>query len=294
MKSNIQPPRIGKNPISVAYKTKAVLGEGAFWDHIGQRLLWVDILEAKIFVGSENAYHVHRLPVMATAIWKVYRDRIYLATDEGIGELNLETGCYRTLVEVEANNPATRSNDGCMAPDGSFWFGTMLREPHRKGGAIYRVTPDMAVEQVARPVGIPNTFVFPAGGSYALIGDSFDRQISRHYIHNGVLAEAESWLTKARGSTGVPDGSALVGDVAVINAEWDGGRLVAYDLRGKEYDTLDLPVPRPTSCTLGGLDGRVLYVTTAREGLTKADLESAPLSGAVFAVHLNSFDVRGQ
>ncbi|MDN3517816.1 SMP-30/gluconolactonase/LRE family protein [Aquisalimonas lutea] len=280
-------PRLANVRCSVAYETRNGLGEGAFWDRAGRRLLWVDILGANVFVGAGEAYETYRLPVMPSVIWKVSGERVYLATDEGVGELDLDNGRYRTVVEVEADQPDTRSNDGGEAPDGSFWFGTMLREPVRKGGALYRVSPNLSVQRVGGPVGIPNTFLFPAGGAYALIGDSFDRRIVRYQLHDSALSGGEPWMAKATGSSGVPDGSALVDETAVINAEWDGGRLVAYNMRGEAYDALNLPVSRPTSCALGGGDGRLLYVTSAREGLTDAELEAQPLAGAVFAVHLN-------
>jgi len=243
-----------------------------------------------VFVGVDDAYEAYRLPVMPSVIWKVRGEQVFLATDEGVGALDLSNGNYRTVVKVEADQPETRSNDGGAAPDGSFWFGTMLREPVTKGGALYRVAPDLSVQRVAGPVGIPNTFLFPDGGSYALIGDSFDRRIARYRLRDGALTEGESWMTKASGSTGVPDGSALLDETAVINAEWDGGRVIAYNLDGNEYDSVNLPVTRPTSCAVGGGYGRVIYVTSASHGLSAEQLQFEPLAGAVFAIHLNPAD----
>lgn len=268
------------------YQARNRLGEGAFWDHDGQRLLWVDILDAKVFVETPQGYATFSLPVMPSAIWKVSNDHVYLATEEGVGELALGNGHYRTVLPVEADRPDTRSNDGAMAPDGSFWFGTMLREPVRKGGALYRVAPDFSVRRMYAPVGIPNTFLFPARAGFALIGDTFERCIHRYELRDGKADRNGTWMEKDNAARGVPDGSALAGDNAVINAEWDGGRLVAYDMQGQAYDSIDLPVSRPTSCTLGGSHGRVLYVTSARDGLTPVRLEREPLAGSVFAVHL--------
>jgi sugar lactone lactonase YvrE len=44
--------------------------------------------------------------------------------------------------------------------------------------------------------------------------------------------------------------------------------------------TILLPVPRPTSCAFSG-DGRTLFITTARIGLSDAQLDDAPLSGSL-------------
>lgn len=275
--------------LKVLFPVANHLGEGAFWDGAGQRLLWVDILARRVFVQSGGDNTAYVLPVMPSAIWKVVEDQAYLATEEGIGVLRLTDGEYRTLLEVEADRPETRSNDGGVAPDGSFWFGTMLREPKYKGGAIYRVSPDLAVARMEESVGIPNTFLFSSNGEQALIGDSFERRIYRYALGGGRLGKRQVWLAKDDADAGVPDGSVLLDDALVINAEWDGGRVVAYDMNGQECDALTLPVARPTSCALGGQNGRTLFVTSAREGLTSAELARQPDAGAVFAVELGEF-----
>ena len=262
------------------------LGEGAFWDASGQRLLWVDILEQRAMVKQGNSFSNYKLPVMPSVIWKVTEEQVYLASEKGVGILALSDGDYRTVVEVEADRPDTRSNDGGVAPDGSFWFGTVLNEPKGKGGAIYRVAPDLSVERMAAPVGIPNTFLFPSSGEYALIGDSLERRIYRYSIDGDHLGAREVWMEKGSNDGGTPDGSVLIGERMVINAEWDGGRIVAYDMEGRECDALSLPVSRPTSCALGGADGRTLFITSAREGLTREEIAQQPDAGAVFAVQL--------
>jgi sugar lactone lactonase YvrE len=48
---------------------------------------------------------------------------------------------------------------------------------------------------------------------------------------------------------------------------------------------IDLPVLRPTSCAFSD-DGRSLFVTNARLGLSNDKLRSAPASGAVLTVRL--------
>lgn len=274
--------------VSTLFHAENQLGEGAFWEATKQRLLWVDILERKVLVQNGNGYAEYILPVMPSAIWKVVEGQVYLATEQGVGLLNLANGSYRTVVEVEASRPLTRSNDGGVAPDGSFWFGTMLCEPTKKGGAIYRVDPALSVEYVDGPVGIPNTFLFPPGWNAALIGDTYDRSIYRYALAPGKPRRESVWLAKSDSRVGNPDGSALVDGAVIVNAEWDGGRLVAYDLAGRKFDELRLPVSRPTSCAVGGKDGRSLFVTSAREGLSDDALAREPESGSVFEVRIAS------
>jgi sugar lactone lactonase YvrE len=51
-----------------------------------------------------------------------------------------------------------------------------------------------------------------------------------------------------------------------------------------------LPVPQVSSCAFGGDDLNYLFITTARENMTDADLFEYPDSGNVFIVKT---DVRG-
>jgi sugar lactone lactonase YvrE len=65
-------------------------------------------------------------------------------------------------------------------------------------------------------------------------------------------------------------------------AVWGGGVVRRYDPVGVLVDELELPAPRVTSCCFGGDAYDELYVTTAREGMSEAELDHYPLSGSVF------------
>ncbi|MNW11734.1 SMP-30/Gluconolaconase/LRE-like region [compost metagenome] len=49
-----------------------------------------------------------------------------------------------------------------------------------------------------------------------------------------------------------------------------------------------LPVSQVTNCTFGGPDLCTLFITSARVGLSPAQLLAEPLAGALFAVSLDS------
>jgi len=89
---------------------------------------------------------------------------------------------------------------------------------------------------------------------------------------------------------GVPDGLTVNVQGYVWSAQWDGSCIIRYDPAGNIERRINLPVPRPTSCTFGGADRQTLYVTSARTGLAAETLASAPDCGHVFSVDL---DIRG-
>jgi sugar lactone lactonase YvrE len=87
-------------------------------------------------------------------------------------------------------------------------------------------------------------------------------------------------------SDSTPDGGAMDTSGHLWNAHWDGFKVQCYAANKKERDTLNLPVPKVTSCCFGGPDLRHLFITTAREGMSAIELQEYPLSGHVFVVKL--------
>jgi sugar lactone lactonase YvrE len=63
-----------------------------------------------------------------------------------------------------------------------------------------------------------------------------------------------------------------------------GGRLVRYAPDGRIDREVALPITQPTSCAFGGADLRTLYVTSATQRMTEAELAAQPFAGGVFAL----------
>jgi len=81
----------------------------------------------------------------------------------------------------------------------------------------------------------------------------------------------------------VPDGTAVDADGYLWNAQWGGWRIVRYAPDGRIDRIVEMPVAQPTSCAFGGPDLRTLYVTSARDELSDAELAGQPLAGGLFA-----------
>jgi sugar lactone lactonase YvrE len=63
--------------------------------------------------------------------------------------------------------------------------------------------------------------------------------------------------------------------------------VVRYAPDGSIDRVVTLPVSRPTCPAFGGSDLKTLYITSARDGLSAAELEAEPLAGGVFAIHVD-------
>ncbi len=87
---------------------------------------------------------------------------------------------------------------------------------------------------------------------------------------------------------GLPDGSTRDAAGAVYNCRVAGGAGIARIAPSGAVEMIELPVRSPTSCTFGGPDLRTLYVTSARFGMSEAELAARPAEGALVAVPLAS------
>jgi sugar lactone lactonase YvrE len=69
---------------------------------------------------------------------------------------------------------------------------------------------------------------------------------------------------------------------------WTGLRggwgVVRLDTEGALDRLVALPVPCPSGLAFGGPDGSTLFITTARDAVSREALEAAPLSGRLFVV----------
>ena len=82
---------------------------------------------------------------------------------------------------------------------------------------------------------------------------------------------------------GIPDGLTLDTAGCLWLAVWGTGELHRYTPDGTLDTIVRLPVSQVTSAAFGGADLSTLYITTARENLTPADLRAQPQAGDIFA-----------
>lgn len=79
---------------------------------------------------------------------------------------------------------------------------------------------------------------------------------------------------------------AVMGKTRCLQAQFNGGSLVRYAPDGRIDRILPLPVRRPTCSTFGGPDLDLLYITTASQGMSAAEMQAEPLAGALLALRV--------
>lgn len=87
-----------------------------------------------------------------------------------------------------------------------------------------------------------------------------------------------------------PDGAEVDADGFMWSAHWGGGQVVRYNKRGEIVLRLCLPVTNPTNLTFGGPNLDWLIITSAKQGLNRAQLASEPQAGHVFIYQLQGIN----
>ncbi|MGW5469710.1 SMP-30/gluconolactonase/LRE family protein [Streptomyces chartreusis] len=262
----------------VAVRAEAELGEGPTWDARSGRLLWIDILGARIHTYDpvSGRRTVRTTPQHVGAVKPRAGGGLVLNLRDGVGLLDADDS-FRWLHHEPL--PGRRANDAAVAPDGSLWAGTMRYDEAPGGGSLSRFTGDGSVDLVLDDVAVSNGTGWSPDGSLMYYIDSPTRRIDVFDHADGRVGDRRPFVEIEDGA-GFPDGLTVDADGCVWVALWDGSAVRRYTPAGELDRVIELPVPRVTACAFAGPDLTDLYITTARVGL-KSPL---PLSGSLLVV----------
>jgi L-arabinonolactonase len=267
----------------------AELGESPVWHPQRCSLLWLDIIEKKLYekkfsscsLTIDKEWH---LPEHASFMARdeFEPEILWMVTDKSFGKFSLVTGLYESLLKIPTNE-SFRANDGGISPDGHFWFGTMQWEPTGFLGGIYSISPDGELRDHNIAIGIPNTFCWSNDGKFLYISDSFNKVISAYSEVKGSAATPHREILHDFSSFEyTPDGGAMSSDDCLYNALWSGGSLAVIGSQGEMLSQLSVPALQATSCCFGGPNYQHLFITSAKVAMSMSDLKKYPESGCVF------------
>jgi sugar lactone lactonase YvrE/DNA-binding IclR family transcriptional regulator len=287
MSISINPRPLGalREDVSVAIPGSDFLAEGPYWSVAEQKLHWVDILAPAMVVGDpvKGSRDVTPMAELVGCLAPRASGGFLIATESGIKAVN--GGVITTIAEPEADRPGNRFNDGKCDRAGRFWVGSLAINTAPDQGALWRLDANGSVQCMARNIHVANGLGWSPDDSVFYFTDSGRRTIFAYDfdIASGDIENRRVFATLPEG-TGTPDGLTVDSEGFVWSAHWDGWCITRYDPQGKVERVINLPVPRPTSCTFGGPNLDILYVTTARIRLSAQQLAEAPLSGSILAI----------
>jgi sugar lactone lactonase YvrE len=134
-------------------------------------------------------------------------------------------------------------------------------------GFIAVVTPDGLARQVADSIAFPNGMAVTPDNSTLIVAESYGKRLTAFDIAaDGSLSNRRVWASL---DGGVPDGICIDDDNAVWYGDVPNKRCVRVREGGEVLETIDLD-RGCFACTLGGADGKTLFLMAAEwHGLAK-------------------------
>jgi sugar lactone lactonase YvrE len=278
-------PRVEQIEAELVLDAHAGLGEGPVWDPALRRLIWVDITGANVHRydperGRDESTDVGQ-PVGAAACRGA--GALMLALRDGFGRLDLDRGELELVVELEADLPGNRMNDGACDSRGRFWAGTMAFAGDRPSGALYRLDPDLSVTRVLGDLTISNGIAWSPDERFMYFIDSptYRVDVFDYDVEGGEIANRRTLFELSRRG-GLPDGMTVDAEGLLWIAFWGAGAVRRYTPEGHLSAVIEIPASLATSCAFGGPDLQDLYITSAAGPLDPERAAKEPHAGGLF------------
>ena len=269
------------------------LGEGPTYDPASDTLYWFDIVNGLLIeYRSGSGTKAHALGRMATALAVVDGARQLVSTEHGLYMRDAASGALTLHTPVEADNAATRSNDGRVHPCGAFWISTMGKKAEKGAGSIYWFFRG-ELRRLFADVTIPNSIAFTADGTVAYHTDSATGVLMRSRCDPATgLPQGEAKVFADRGGgSGDHDGSVVDLDGTLWNARWGEARVDAYSPDGRLVRSVAMPARQPSCPAFYGPRADRLAVTSAWADMDAGQRAADPHAGKTFLIDL---PVRGR
>jgi len=277
-------------PTSILCDTHCHLGEGPTFDVTTGTAWWFDIREGQLFEAllGGGQVRVHPLGRMASALGRIDAERQLIVAEDGLYIRNLADGALSLYRPLEADNPATRSNDSRVHQSGTFWIGTMGRRAERGAGAIYALHRGEIVRLFPN-VTIPNAICFSPDGRIGYFADSADNVLYHVALDpvTGLPSGAPEVLLQQRG-TGDIDGAVVDADGLIWNACWGGGCVDVYSPQGVLVRSIAVPARQASCPAFVGADLSRLLVTSAWQDMDAAARAADPGHGQTFLLEVGA------
>jgi sugar lactone lactonase YvrE len=261
------------SPFQCVCDLRARLGEGPVWEAGQGTLRFTDIAGKRLhrFDPQTGTLETLELSEELGCFAPSTDGSIIAAQRSGIWRM-AETGERQLLAANPETYEGSRFNDGATDPHGRFLVGTI--DPDQKGrAALYRFDR-RGLSRLVDGLMTSNGLAFSPDGCTLYHSDT-PRFIVYAYDYDPDQGEINGrrvfvQLEPSETDTGRPDGAA-------VDRYAPSGELLA---------SYPIPAQSPTMPCFGGSDMRTLFVTSARDGCSDAQLAHYPESGGVFAMRV--------
>lgn len=277
-------------PTSVLSAEHCHLGEGPTYDVTTDTAWWFDIREGRLFeahLGS-GTIRIHSLGRMASALGRIDAERQLVVAEDGCYIRGVADSAMTLFCPLEADNPATRSNDCRVHQSGTFWIGTMGRKAERGLGAIYALHRGK-ISTLFPGISIPNSICFSPDGTIAYFTDTARAVLYAVPLNPATgLPRGEPEVLLRHTGIGGLDGSVCDADGQIWNACWGASRVDVYSPQGERLRSLRVPARQASCPAFVGADLSRLLVTSAWQDMDAEARAADPQAGCTFLLQASA------
>lgn len=271
--------------VECVWNAGAILGESPVWVVDERRLYWVDIQTSRLFQYDPESQHKQTWTFESriTSIAPRVSGGYVTTFAEGFELLGPRMQRDGMLAQPEADLPHNRFNDAKVDTCGRFWAGTMDEREKRPSGSIYRLDSQLDCRLMDDGYVVSNGPAFSPDGSLLYCADSKRGVVYRCDLDSQGHISGKCRFAEFAAHIGCPDGMTVDEEECLWVCHWGGSRVTRFSPAGEAIGTIPLPVRNVTSCCFGGAKLDVLYITSARQGISRDELSRQPLAGGLFA-----------
>ncbi len=247
------------------------LGESPIWDVEQGVFYWLDSTGRRVGKPTVWRYDPRTgksenwsldLDVGAMVLTKDGR-RGLMAASDGFYFFDFKTGKAELIMEIEADQPRSRLNDGKCDRKGRFFAGGMDDKEELKICGLWRLDPDLTATKVDDGIICSIGPCCSTDDKTFYFADTFQEEI---WAYDFDLATGTVKNKRVFASTeddeGVADGSTVDAEGCLWNAQLISGDLVRYSPDGKVERKIGMPVRNITSVMFGGDKLDEIWVTS--------------------------------
>ncbi len=277
-------------------------GAAPLWHPRQERVYWVDRQHDRIWrlhlsSGHSEMWQLEQtpgslMPCRSGSLLLALRDGLYLSqTWHDIPQL---------MVRAPYDPLRQRFHDSCCDPWGRLWIGARAEDGQPGHASLYclhrRDRPSPELLRLVLDGQESAGLAWSRDGRLLYWGDAASGRIDSYPLtsagkHPPVLGPPQCFARLplrlgAREIGGRPQGAVVDSAGRYWVALADAGCVIGLNGAGQPVAQIPTPALRPTGLCFGGHDLRTLFLTTARSGLGRPELEHRPDSGALFALRM--------
>jgi sugar lactone lactonase YvrE len=286
--------------VHLVFDARAALAECPLWSVAEQKLYWVDISGRSInrFDPATGENTAWPMPCEPGCIGLAAGGGLVAALRDGFYRFYPADATLTKISNAPYDTGEMRFNDGRCDAAGRFWAGAMFEPRTAERASVYclergNVRTGWGPEKNLG-VKVSNGMAFSLDNRHVFQSDTPNHVIYQFAfdVSTGTIGARHEFARRPNNRTdkdygGRPDGAAVDSAGNYWSAQYEGRRVLRYDARGEITGIIHIPARRVTMVAFGGQDLRTLYITTAREGATEAELAADVHAGGIFACELD-------